>query len=37
MLILFLDYLHPFDPKKIHMMLALMLDHRFKDLSILNN
>jgi hypothetical protein len=24
-------------PKKIHMMLALMLDPRFKDLSILNS
>jgi hypothetical protein len=34
---LFLDCLHSFDPKKVHMMLALMLDPRFKDLSILSN
>jgi hypothetical protein len=34
---LFLDHLHSFDPKKVHMMLALVLDPRFKDLSILSN
>jgi hypothetical protein len=36
-LTLFLDCLNPFDPKKIHMMLVLMLDPRFKDISILSN
>jgi len=33
----FLDCLHEFDPKKAHMMLTLMLDPWFKDLSIINN
>jgi hypothetical protein len=36
-LVPFLDYLHEFDPKKAHMMLALMFDPKFKDLSIVNN
>ncbi len=37
MLAPFLDCLHEFGPKKTHMMLALMLDLRFKDLSIVSN
>ncbi len=37
MLAPFLDFLHKFDPKKTHMMLALMFDPKFKDLFILNN
>jgi hypothetical protein len=37
MFIPFLDYLHEFDPKKAHMMLALMFDLRFKDLFIVSN
>ncbi len=35
-LIPFFNYLHQFDPKKTHMMLALMFDPRFKDLFILS-
>jgi hypothetical protein len=30
-LVPFLDFLHKFGPKKTHMMLALMLDPKFKD------
>ncbi len=37
MLAPFLDYLHEIDPKKAHMILALMFDPKFKDLSIVNN
>jgi hypothetical protein len=33
----FLDYLHVFDPKKVHMMLVLMFDPIFKNLFIVNN
>jgi hypothetical protein len=33
----FLDCLHQFDPKKIHMMLILMFNPKFKDIYILNN
>jgi hypothetical protein len=36
-LVPFLDYLHQFDIKKVHMALAIMFDPRFKDLSIMNN
>jgi hypothetical protein len=31
-----LDCLHEFDSKKVHMMLDLMFDLTFKDLSIVN-
>jgi hypothetical protein len=37
MLAPFLEYLHEIDPKNAHMMLALMFDPKFKDLSILSN
>jgi hypothetical protein len=37
MFILFLSCLHEFDPKKIHMMLTLMLYLQFKDVSIVSN
>jgi len=30
-LVPFLDCLHQFDPKQVHMMLALMFDPKFKD------
>jgi len=33
----FLDYFKKLIQKKNHMMLALMLDPRFKDIFILNN
>jgi hypothetical protein len=33
----FLHFLHKFDPRKTHMMLALMFDPKFKDLFILSN
>jgi hypothetical protein len=36
-LVPFLDYLQKFDLKKIHMLLTLMLDPRFNDLSILSS
>ncbi len=32
MLAPFLDCLHEFDPKKTHIMLALMIEPRFKDI-----
>jgi hypothetical protein len=31
-----LDCLHEFDSKKVHMMLALMFELKFNDLSIVN-
>jgi hypothetical protein len=36
-LVPFLDCLHQFHFLKTHMMLVIMFDHRFKNLSILNN
>jgi hypothetical protein len=33
----FLDYMHQFFQKEIHMMWALMFDFRFKNVFILNN
>jgi hypothetical protein len=36
-IISFLDFLHQFDPRKVHMMLTLMFNPKFKDLFILNN
>ncbi len=33
----FLDCLHQFDPIKVHIMLTLMFNPKFKDLFILNN
>ncbi len=33
----FFDYLYVFDPKKVHMMLALMFDLIFENLFIVNN
>jgi hypothetical protein len=33
----FLDCLHQFDPKIVHMMLILTFDPKFKDIFILNN
>jgi len=37
MFIPFLDCSHGFDPTRAHMMLVLMLDLKFKGLSIVNN
>jgi hypothetical protein len=37
MFILFLSCLHEFDPKKVHMILILMLYLQFKDVSIVSN
>jgi hypothetical protein len=37
MLAPFLDCLHEFDPKKAHMILALMFGPRLKALYIMNN
>jgi hypothetical protein len=35
--ILFLDSIHQFDQKKVHMMLVLMFDPKFKDIFVVNN
>ncbi len=35
--ILFLDSIHQFDQKKVHMMLVLMFDPKFKNIFVLNN
>jgi len=36
-LVSFLDCLHQFDPKNLHMMLVLMFDPKFNDIFILSN
>jgi replication-associated recombination protein RarA len=35
--ILFLDSIHQFDQKKVHMMLVLMFDPKFKNIFVVNN
>jgi hypothetical protein len=36
-LVPFLDYFHQFGIKKVHMVLVLMFDPQFKDISIMNH
>ncbi len=34
---LFLQFLHAYDSHQVHNMLALMFDHRFKSLRVMEN